>query len=137
MSSTHFRLVLVASMILGLIGGFFDLMFPSAVPEALSQAQAAYDAELSTPALIVAVLVGLITLVGGIAAFVGLFIFRPWAPRLAVVTTALALFVWPALGANVSSGWSVALADLSSTLWGVVLAVVYFSPLKERFIATR
>jgi uncharacterized RDD family membrane protein YckC len=49
----------------------------------------------------------------------------------------LLILVTPEMGASVSSGWASALAELYSTLWGVVLAVVYFSPLKERFIATR
>lgn len=132
MSTSQFRYLLAASIALALAGGFFDTIFPSAVPEALLQAQETNDANISTP-ILVALIVGL---VGYIAAVIGLFRFRPWAPRVAVLATAFLILVTPAAGVSVSSGWASALSELSSTLWGVVLAVVYFSPFKEKFIAT-
>ena len=137
MTTSQFRSLLIASLVLGLAAGLVDTIFPSAVPEALFQAHAAYDASLSapTPMLIFSMLVALIGVVGYIAAFIGLFTFRPWAPRVAIFTTVLLILVSPGIGASVSSGWASALTELSSTLWGVVLAVVYFSPLKEKFIA--
>ncbi len=137
MSSKHFRLLLIASLIFGLVGAFFDVMFPSAIPEALSDAQEAHDAKLSMPTLIYLGLGALISVITSVTAFIGLYIFRPWAPRLAIIATALTMLIYPALGVSLFSGWAASLNEISSILWGVVLAMVYFSPLKERFVATR
>ena len=133
MSPKHFRYFLIAYLALGIAGGIFDFVFPSAVPEVLSNAQEANDAELSNTSLVVGALLVVVALPIGIASFVGLYLFRPWAPRLAVAVSIGVLFVLPLLGASVASGWSAALGSLSATLWGVILALVYFSPLKERF----
>jgi uncharacterized RDD family membrane protein YckC len=137
MSTSQFRYLLTASLIFGLAGAFFDSIFSSAVPEALSQAETALNAKVSVPMLIFTIAAALIGLVGYIAAIIGLFRFRSWAPRIAVSTTVVLILATPAIGADVSSGWASALTELSTTLWGVVLAVVYFSPIKEQFIATR
>ncbi len=136
MSPTLFRYTIIAYIALAIFGGMFDLVFPSAIPETLSLAKEANDIKLSSIELISIAIVGLVLLVGGIAATIGLYLFLPWAPRLAVVVTALALFESPLLGADVTSGWSMALTSLSDTLWGAILALAYFSPLKERFLAT-
>jgi ABC-type multidrug transport system fused ATPase/permease subunit len=95
MTPTQFRYTLAAYIVLGIIGGSFDLVFPSAIPEALSNAQETNDANLSTTSLILVALLGIVVIVGGITSFVGLYLFRPWSPRLAVIVTVLTLFVWP------------------------------------------
>ena len=138
MTTSQFRYLLIASLVFGLAAAFFDMAFPFAVPQDISQAQAAYDEKISTstPMLII-VTIGLIGAVGFVAAFIGLFQFRPWAPRIAVLSTALLILILPGLGVDVSSGWASALNEISSTSWGVALALVYFSPLKEQFIVTR
>lgn len=135
MNTSQFRRLLIASLVFGLAAAFFDTIFPSAIPEALLQAQVANDSPASTPMLIYFLLTALIGLVSYLAALIGLFTFRPWAPRVALFTTALLTLTLPAIGVSISSGWSLALTEFSSILWGVVLALVYFSPIKEKFIA--
>lgn len=133
MSPTCFRLVLAISMVTGLLGGYFDSLVPSAVPEALFQVQEKYETE---PPLLLSITVVLV-LFAWITSYIGLFLFRSWAPPLAIGATALVLAIVPALGADVASGYSTAFEELSSILWGAALAVAYSSPLKERFRATR
>lgn len=137
MSPTQFRYTLAAYIFLGIFGGTFDLLFPSAIPEALAHAQEINDANLTNSSLIFLAIFGLALVASLIASTVGLFLFRAWAPRLAVITTVLSLFIVPILGVNVASGWSWLLTELATTLWGVILSLVYFSPLKENFVATR
>lgn len=137
MSPKLFRYTLIAYVALAIFGGIFDVVFPTALPGVLAHAQEANDTNLSSITLILLGILGLIVGVGGITATIGLYLFRPWAPRLAVVVTVLALFVWPLLGVDVASGWSVALTSLSTTLWGAILALAYFSPIKAQFVATR
>ncbi len=136
MSPTLFRYTIIVYIALAIFGGVFDLIFPSAIPETLSLAKEVNETNHSSIALISVAIVGLVTLVGGIVATIGLFLFLPWAPRFAVVITILAFFASLFLGADVASGWSMALTSLSDTLWGAILALAYFPPLKERFLVT-
>ena len=137
MTTLQFRLLLIASLVTGITAGFFDFVFPSTIPESFMQAQAAYDAKQSTTSLIYLLVTCLVGVAGLISTFIGLFRFRPWAPRIAVFTTLILVLAYPAMGVTVSSGWASALTELSSYIWGFILAVVYYSPIKEKFIATR
>jgi hypothetical protein len=137
MTPIQFRYMLVAYLSLGIFGGIFDFLFPSAIPETLANAQNAHDADLPSALIISAGILGVIILFCGIIVTFGLYMFRPWAPRLALVVTLLALPIYPLLGFQVASGWSMAITDLATTMWGAILALAYFSPLKERFFVVR
>lgn len=136
MTPRSYRALLLASVVLGIFGAVFDTVFPSALPTVFAQAQEAHDNSLSTPKLLLAGLGGLVLLILGVTSTVGLYQFRFWAPKLALITTALALPLFPLFGATAISGYATALNEISSTLWGAVLALVYFSPLRERFAHT-
>ncbi|UCV21673.1 hypothetical protein [Ferribacterium limneticum] len=137
MSPTTFRWILVASFVLALTGGSIDLVVTSLVPEALSSAQAASDTEIPLLGLVSIVIVGLAASIATLAAYYGLFVFKPWAPRLAIVGTVLSLPLWPMFGVSISSGWSLALTEASNLLWGAAIAAAHFSALKEKFSAPR
>ena len=129
---TLFRALLLASVVTGLAGSFVDLVFPSLIPESLS---VAFDAlpETPAPAVFGASVLVLVTFGGTVAAIVGLYHFQSWARPLALVMTLLSLLFFPLLGASIASGWSSLLLDVSTTLWGAVLAMSYVSSLSERF----
>lgn len=129
---TLFRTLLLASVVTGLAGSFIDLVFPSLIPESLS---AAFDAlpETPAPAVFGASVLVLVTFGGTVAAIVGLYHFQPWSRPLAVVMSLLSLLFFPLLGASIASGWSSLLLEISTTLWGAVLAMSYVSSLSERF----
>lgn len=131
MSPHIFRLLLVVSVVTGLMGAAFDVLVPSALPESFSSVQSAFDNAI--PMSLSALLLGCAYVLGTLVAWLGLLTFRNWAPHLAVVFTALGIIITPMLGPSVSSGWTMALFELSSTLWAVALAAAYLSPLKERF----
>jgi O-antigen/teichoic acid export membrane protein len=136
MTPRTYRVLLLTSLVLGIVGAVFDAVFPSALPTNFAQAQEAHEDSLSASVIVLAAVGGLIGLVIGVASAVGLYLFRPWAPRLALAITVLAFPLVVLLGATALSGWSMAIAELSSTLWGAVLALTYFSPLRERFVRT-
>jgi len=115
------------------MGAVFDTAVPSSLPDAFSQAQEAYDASQTTTYLLLTGLGALVLFIVGIASFVGLYLFRSWAPRLAIIATALAVPITVLIGPMAVSGWTTALNELSSMLWGVALALPYLSPLRERF----
>lgn len=137
MSPTLFRYIVIAYLGLAVFSGVFNFIFPSEIPEVLAHAQQASYASLSPLSRWLLAILGQIALVGGIASTLGLLLFRPWAPHLAVAITVVALCIGPLLGIRVVSGWQEFLSSLSTTLWGVILALSYSSPLKGRFAATR
>lgn len=134
MTPRTYRYLLLSSLVLGIVGALFDALLPSVLPPAFGQAQEMHDSSLPTSTMVFGAIAGFVLLVTGIAAFVGLYLFRPWAPRLALITTAIALVVIPPLGPMALSGWAMGISELSSTLWGAVLALTYFSPLSQRFV---
>jgi hypothetical protein len=127
-----FRVLIVASVVTGLIGGVLDLVFPGLIPEPLSKA---FD-ELPPPPLSALVGAGFLLLVtfGGIvAATVGLYLFQPWARPLALWMTLLGLLFHPLLGPSLQSGFAQLLLDVSSLLWGGVIAMSFVSSVSTRF----
>lgn len=127
-----FRSLLIASVVLGCIGGFLDLIFPSLIPPSMATA----FEELPPPsslALFGAGALVLITFGGAIASVIGLYLFQPWSRQLAVWMTALGLLFHPLFGVSMQSGWAQLLLDISSVLWGAVLAMSFVSSLSERF----
>lgn len=133
MTPRTYRTLLLASLAFGILGAVFDTVVPSALPDAFSQAQEAYDVSQTTTYLLLTGVGALVLFIIGIASFVGLYQFRSWAPRVAIITTALAIPITVLIGPTAVSGWTTILNELSSMLWGVVLICLYLSPLRERF----
>ena len=133
MTQSLFRWIIAISVVTGLFGGSFDLLFPAFIPEAAIRALLADEATVSMALVIASVVAGVIILVLLVAAIAGLLMFRRWGRSLAAWTTVLSLGFWPILGVTVQSGWASALMQLSATTWGVALAIAYFSPLAAEF----
>ena len=133
MTPRHFRSLLVVAVTLGLVGGFVDVAFPQLVPQAFVAAQEQQDnSEASWLVFIVgafAILAGLT----GVVSWVGLYTFRSWAPRLALASTALAFWVLPFTAVVAQSAVAATLVELSTLLWGVVLALAYHSSIATKF----
>jgi hypothetical protein len=129
-----FRAVLLTSVFTGFVGGFLDNVFPSLIPASMAQAFEALPSP-PPPALFGAMTLFLVTFGGMIAAVLGLYFFQPWARQLAVWMTALGLLFHPLLGVSMRSGWAQLLLEVSSVLWGSVLAMSFVSSLSSRFAA--
>lgn len=128
MTRLHFRILLVLFLVVGLAGGFIDLVIPSLVPESFRSAQEAQDETTSTLQLLLTLAIGIPALVVYLASLFGLYQFRPWAPRVAIVGTALTLVNFPLIGAQTQSGVAQSLSYLASYLWGAVLVLACTSP---------
>ena len=64
---------------------------------------------------------------------VGLFLLRPWSRTLFVVLTVVGLGSTPCLGPYAGSGWERPFNDAAMVLNGVIIGLIYFSPLKQLF----
>ena len=133
MTIAQYRLLLIIFVVTGIAGGVLDLVFPALLPEAFHDAQRAYDDALSTSRVTFFLITALATLGLGVASTYGLFVLRSWAPRLALVTTALAVVIWPLSGPMAESGIAAALNYLSSYLWGAAVVLANVPPLNAVF----
>ena len=133
MNERYYRLLVIASVAVGLVGALFDTLFPSLLPQSFRDAQQIHDAGFSTLHLIVAMLLGIVSAVLYVASIYGLYRFRSWAPRLSIITTVILIVVCPFTGVWVQSGVTVSFSYLASYLWGAVLVLPFTPPLKARF----
>ena len=131
MTDTRYRTLLWLYVAL-MVAAIASVFFPN-YSEALS---VAYEKEPETwlmsnlwvaggllGGLVVAWLVGL----------VGLFRFKSWARTLSLYSTLASFLVYPLLGASLSSGLESTLFEASTTVWGAILALSYFSAVSSRF----
>ena len=133
MTINRYRALLISSLVLGILGGALDLIFPALLSDEFHRVQNTQDSSISAPHLLLVLSLGIL---GGGCALVsiyGLYRFRPWAPRLAVAGTVLALMCWPFLGAFVQSGFAISISSLGSYLWGAVVALAYVQPISAHF----
>lgn len=68
-----------------------------------------------------------------IADSVGLFLFRRWARLLLLPLYIVATLLVPANAVYIQTGWTRMLLGISTLLGGMVIALVFFSPLAEVF----
>ena len=128
-----FRLILSATILLGLGGVVLELCFQSFLPQPLQDyLRAESEADLTTSD-IAAVLVAIPLLIATIVSIIGLYLWKPWSRHLFLGVWILSVLLAPFVGPYVYSGIGYALYDLSSMLSGLLLGIAYFSPVAEKF----
>jgi O-antigen/teichoic acid export membrane protein len=131
MSSHQFRFLLLASLVVGIVGVFVDFVFPALIPQPLLSALDEVN-EQASDTLVFAIM-ALALLIALIASYIGLYKFRNWGRRCALWVTVASVIVNPFLGAAVQSGAAAGLLELSSVLWGAVIASSYGSTVAHEF----
>jgi urea transporter len=131
-----FRALVVGSLALGMLGAVVDVMFPGLIPEELREAESDLTDELSTIPTMLAGGSAVAALVLGVVSAIGPLMFRRWGRTLALVATAAGLAAYPFIGYVLMSGVGLGLYELSSVMWGAVLALAYCSTISDRFDAS-
>ncbi|MFH1660001.1 MAG: hypothetical protein ABIG35_11885 [Pseudomonadota bacterium] len=133
MTPKLFRILLASSLLSAALGSGIDYLFPNLVPQPLATALEAIEQPdwAVHPAFLWLIVVFLV--VAGGASVIGLFRFSSWAPKLALAFSVILFILQPFSGVAVVSGLSMALNDLSASLWGAVLLAAFFSQVKEHF----
>ena len=72
----------------------------------------------------------------GIALSIGLFQFRKWAKNLLWPSFGVGIILLPFFGPSVQTEWTGTLSYISSLVDGMVLALVYYSPVSKMFDTT-
>lgn len=133
MTVQYFRFLLIASFVIGVFSGGVDFVFPELLSETYKEAIDAHYLAFSTQRWLFLGCSMAALFFTVIASYYGLYRLRPWAPRLSLVSTALGLIVVLAAGTSTLSGLATAASYLSSYIWGIVLALVFFTPFNAHF----
>jgi hypothetical protein len=131
-----FRLVIVGSIALGILGALTDIMLPSLIPaEVLKAYEAHIDKSLETDGMARWVLVAMLYLVCVLVTAFGLFYLKRWARTAALwVTLGSALLtLTPAATPALYSSIADVLVSFSGMAWGAALAMAYFTELRVHF----
>ena len=132
-SKTTLRLLVAGEILLAIATIAASLLGQSSLPEALRTYEETrfQDPSLSEGLLVLLPVVWLIVARG--IAWIGLFVF--WRPaRMWYLLTSLGgLAFVPFLGPYVETSWSYLLNDVMLLLNGFLLALIYYSPLKELY----
>jgi len=127
----QFRALLIVWVAAAAVGGVISFTCDSSLPQELQRY--AGDQPVATVSRQTAFVLGLVGLVLGIVATVGLFVFWKPARPLTLTLWAAGFVITGPLGPTVELGWTAAFYELSAGLSGVVLALAYFSPVRDMF----
>jgi len=134
MTPKLFRILLASSLLSAALGSGIDYLFPNLVPQPLALAlEAVEQPEWVVHPTFLWLIVVFMAVAGG-ASIVGLFRFASWAPKLALAFSATLFLLQPFSGVAVVSGLSMALNDLSASLWGAVLLAAFFFASQRAFL---
>jgi hypothetical protein len=136
-SPQFFRSLMLASLAFTILALILDITVPALVPEIVRFAEEQYWNQTSTGGLVFRLVIFILYVVASLVAFVGLYLFKPWARPTNFILAALVIFVSPAMGHVVLSGLAQGLGEIALLLWGAVLALAYFSSISERFKSER
>ena len=133
MTRKNFRILLVLGWLLAAAGVVLSFMTESSLPpEIQSYLQRMEDAPLAQGEIVLGV-VDITFIVFGVVLTIGLFRFKRWAKTLLPMFYALGFVLLPVNGPHVETGWASMMFYLGSFVDGLILALVYFSPLRESF----
>jgi hypothetical protein len=134
MTVRTFRRLLILSVVLPIVGALVSVATEHRLPSQLREYVAAQSATLPSTVT----LVGCLILLGAwIAAVVGLYRLKPFGRRLFLLTLVVGLTLTPALGPYVDSGWGQLFYQATFVLDGLLVALMYWSPLAEQFSGGR
>ena len=133
MTWKNFRILLVLSWLLVIAGAVASFATENSLPPELQSYLARVEnAPLANGEIVLAV-VDVTFIVFAVVLTVALFRFRRWAMTLLPVSYVLGFVLIPVNGPYVESGWVSILFYLGSLVDGIILALVYFTPLRESF----
>jgi hypothetical protein len=139
MNKNQFRLFLFSSVIFAILALVVSFWFPSqnvdVVNDYIIELEMASPEQYFSDMLLL--VIGVLVAVAVVASYAGLLFFKSWARHLYVASFVLALPTYFMGGLFVTSGIEDLLYDLSMLISGAVVALIYFSPVKEYFVDTK
>lgn len=134
MTDRRFRIILIVYF-----ASVLTAMFAGLVPGGYSTGlSAAYEVEpywLAEASLVVVIPIMLLIIGALVVGAVGLYLFKSWGRSLSFWLTLTAMPVTIVAGPTLTSGLESALWEISTLLWGALLALAYYSPVADSFRA--
>jgi len=132
-TETGFRVILASSVAAGIVGIIVTMLSEASLPfELQSYMSRQSDAPFSEQDML-GFVIWVPAMVISLIAAIGMFLFWRPARVLALIGTLLALAALPLSESFVATGLATLFNKGSSILWGMVLALAYWSPLAQRF----
>ncbi|AFU99935.1 hypothetical protein [Simiduia agarivorans] len=133
MSKNKFRATIVLSLLVAVVAGVYDYVWPDPFADQALNYVAEIEPVLEGGALIVVTILGFIAGIMAIVSFIGLLLFKSWARHIYLAGFVVAFSLYPFFGVMVTSGISQIFYDLSMVLSGVVIALAYYSPVARHY----
>ena len=133
MTIKQFRILVVLSFVLGLLGGFSHLIFNNPVLDQIIEYSNTLTPQWSDTKINILTGVGVVSALYFLYIFIGLMLFWNSARLLYLAGFIAFIPLYLALGITVISPIEQVLLDASNVLAGMILALIYFSPIKQRF----
>lgn len=132
-TETGFRVVLVSSVAAAVVGIIVMVLSEATLPLELQRYLSRLYSEPFSGRAIIAAVIWVPGIVLSLIGAIGMFVF--WRPGriLALIGTLLAVGALPFYEPIVTTGLATSFNEGSSILWGMVLALAYWSPLAQRF----
>ena len=133
MSRNRFRLVLVTPLLFAIFLGLYEYIWPDPISEKAYEYILEIEPEQEGGSLIIGGVIFFIALILTVVSFVGLLLFKSWARHLYALGLIFSFSFYPFMGVSVLSGFSQVLYDCSMVLTGVILALIYYSPIASYY----
>jgi hypothetical protein len=135
MQRNQFRALVVFTLLLTILSIVYDFFCADPIAEKLFAYQDILEPDWSDTKLYL--LAGTISLavLTALVGFVGLLVFWNFARHLFLSACVLFLVITPFIGPYITSGANQALYNVVNVLSGLILGLVYFSPVKHYFVS--
>lgn len=137
MSVKQFRLFLTLSWSLNILSIIIWLWTDQFLPPLLQEYLSRQDSQEITATDIILTIVGLLLLLSVVISYIGLYLWKDWARHLFLITTIIGyLMALIDTAPSVMSSWAFYINDLATLFTGMVLAIIYYNEIRQRFTAT-
>ena len=129
-----FRIILIAGLLTAIIGIVAGMTLIDTLPTILQEYLTHVEnEEMSDNTAIMLLITAVTILILLIASTIGLWKFKNWARIIYIVITIVFLPLYPAMGPIVMNPWEAMFGDIALILEGVLIAMMFFSPIHEEF----
>ncbi|WP_444884620.1 hypothetical protein [Microbulbifer sp. PSTR4-B] len=133
MSKNQYRTLIVLSLAIGLLSGVYDYIWPDPITDQVFDYIVEIEPEIDGTKLVVAGALAVLAIIMALVSVVGLLLFKSWARHVYAAGFVAAFALYPFMGVTVYSGFSQVLYDISMVLSGVLLALMYYSPVARHY----
>ncbi|MEZ5537059.1 MAG: hypothetical protein R3F02_15730 [Thiolinea sp.] len=133
MSKAKFRLLLLVTIVLVVLAGTSDNLWQNSVQKQVFEYAYNLESAVEVGESLVLVTLAFLAILFSITSIIGLMLFKNWARHLYLATLILSATSYPFQGVSIFSGLSQLFYDTSILLFGVILCLIYYSPVADYF----